>query len=47
MWGTEMNLSNARSREVLGIDYREMNQSIVDMVDSMIEKGLLEDKRTK
>jgi len=39
--------SNARSRDVLGLEYRAANDSFKEMVDSMIDQGLLEDRRPK
>ena len=30
---------NTASREVLGIEYRELNQSIVEMADAMVATG--------
>ena len=46
-WGVSYKISNARSREVLGIQYREAETSLKDMVESMIDIGLTEDKRTQ
>ena len=44
-WGREKNFNNTRSREVLGINYKPASQSLTEMVNSMIELGILEDKR--
>lgn len=44
-WGVEIVFNNSKSREVLGIDYRPMNKTVVDMVYSMFETKALQDKR--
>lgn len=47
MWGKSLILENQRSREVLGLDYKQSNNTIVAMAESMIESGLIKDKRKK
>ena len=44
-WGLELNASNTRSIEGLGIQYRPVKESVVDMVESMWATGALDDKR--
>ena len=47
-WGHELEFNNARSREVLGIEYStSSSQTLEDMCNSMIDFGILEDKRPK
>ena len=40
-WGMERTFDNTRSRNVLGIEYRDMNSTIKEMVESMINHGLI------
>ena len=47
MWGLEMSFENAQSKEVLGVQYGDMNKTIVEMTYSMFETGALRDERTK
>ena len=47
LWGHELRFNNPCSREVLGIDYRPIKDSLKEMVESMIDLGLLEERRTK
>ena len=44
-WGRELNISNERAKQVLGMTFRDPEESMEEMVTSMIEIGLLEDKR--
>ncbi len=44
-WGVEIRFNNTKSREVLGIDYRPMDKTVVEMVYSMFETKALQDKR--
>ena len=46
-WGVEAHVNNARSREVLGINYRTCNESLKDMGHSMLDLGLIRDRRPK
>jgi hypothetical protein len=46
-WGIELIGDNSESREVLGIKYRPLEATVVDMVHSMWQTGTLEDKRKK
>ena len=47
MWGKEYNLDNTRSKEILGIEYRPLEQSITTMVEGMIQMGTAVDKINK
>ena len=47
MWGLEMHVDNTRSKQVLQLSYRPPKESINEMVYSMIETGIIEDKRPK
>ena len=40
-WEKGMSWDNSRSREVLGIEYRDMNKAIVEMAYSLIELGVI------
>ena len=47
-WGDEKPYDNSQSREVLGIEYnKKVKDSLNEMAYSMIEAGLIEDKRKK
>lgn len=37
--GRELRVDNSRSRQVLGLEYRDVGQSIIDAIDDMIAKG--------
>jgi dihydroflavonol-4-reductase len=45
MWGINQHFDNSQSREVLGLEYGDINKSLVEMVYSMFETGALQDKR--
>jgi len=47
MWGKEIECDNSRSKEVLGFQYRQTSDSLREMGETMIAKGLTEDKRPK
>lgn len=47
MWGKEIECDNSRSKEVLGFEYRQTSDSLREMGETMISKGLTEDKRPK
>ena len=38
-WGRNIKLDNSRSKEVLGIEYRPVKDSLYDMIDSLIKAG--------
>ena len=47
-WGVEQKFNNTRSREVLGMSYDiKLETTLTNMVDSMIDLGLTEDRRPK
>eukprot|EP00347_Sterkiella_histriomuscorum_P002260 403368849 len=46
-WNKALNLDNRKSREILGIQYQNTRDTIVGMADSMIDSGLIKDKRKK
>ena len=45
MWGKNYEFNNDASTSVLGIEYRPANDSIFEMINSMIDAGWIEDKR--
>ena len=47
LWGRSMTMINDRSKKVLGMEYIPMKDTYVDMAESMIELGLIPDKRKK
>ena len=44
-WGRDLQVSNERSKTVLSINYRAAKDSLLEMAESMINHGLLEDRR--
>ena len=46
-WNIECKTDNKQSQEVLGVNYRPLETTVVDMVHSMWETGILVDKRKK
>lgn len=44
-WDWYKTFDNTRSKEILGIKYRPTQESLVDMAHSMINSGIIEDKR--
>lgn len=44
-WGKTITLDNQRSREVLGIHYHQAKETVEQMAISMIENGIIKDKR--
>ena len=46
-WGRELQVDNSASKEFLDLEYRPCRQSLNEMVYSMIELGMIEDKRPK
>jgi len=46
-WGREMAIDNSQSKDVLGIEYRPISDTMKEMVESMIAKGMIEDRMTK
>ena len=44
-WGQKMACNNQRSKDVLGIEYRPIEESMVEMAETMMDMGTIEDKR--
>lgn len=40
-------LQNQRSRDVLGIEYKDPKETVFLMAESMIDNGIIKDKRKK
>jgi hypothetical protein len=45
--GVVTTFDNSRSRAILGIEYGNINKSLVEMTYSMFETGALRDRRNK
>ena len=45
--GVVTSFDNTQSREILGIEYGDINKSLVEMTYSMFETGALRDRRKK
>ena len=43
MWGLELSFDNSQSRDVLGVQYGDMNKTIVETTYSMFATGALRD----
>ena len=46
-WGKDINLDNTQSREILKIEYRYTDESIVAMAEALYEFGQLQRKKAK
>lgn len=46
-WDKEQRLSNKKSIDLLGLQYRNHRETIVDMGENFIEVGIVKDKRKK
>ena len=46
-WGKDINLDNTQSREILKIEYRHTDESIVAMAEGLYEFGQLQRKKPK
>ena len=44
-WDKEQRLSNKRSIDLLGMQYTDHKQTIIDMAENFIDIGLIKDKR--
>ena len=44
-WGNIVNVDSTKSREVLGLEYRDTKKSIVEMAHNLIDQGYIEDLR--
>ena len=47
LWDVETHIDNTRSKDILNIEYRPVEETLFSMVDSMIELGQIPDKRPK
>ena len=47
IYGREFYFQNTLSKELLGINYRLIDKSLSEMINQMIEKGWIPDKRPK
>ena len=45
MWGKSLVLENKKSKEILGIEYEQPKFTVCGMAESMIQSGLIKDKR--
>ena len=46
-WGLNKTFDTSQTKEVLGINFIPMQQSVVDMGNTLIETGYIEDKKNK
>lgn len=46
-WGKQLQMENGRSKEVLQIKYRDIVETLREGAESMIDAGLIADKRKK
>ncbi|CDW84060.1 nad-dependent epimerase dehydratase [Stylonychia lemnae] len=46
-WGKTLNLKNQKSKDILGIDYIFPQKSVIDMAQSMIDSGIIQNKIKK
>ena len=44
VWGVRWGVDNSRSKE-LGVEYRPVEESLYDMVESLIKQGYIPEKR--
>lgn len=44
-WGKEITMDNSDTKEVLGVEFIPFEKTIIEMADSLIEKGYIPDKR--
>ena len=47
LWGMQQSFDNSKTREVLGIQFRDIKQSVIEMSVTLIETGYVPDKRKK
>jgi len=47
MWGRDSNLDHSQAEKVLGIEFQSVTQGIYDMIYSLIDAGIIPDKRKK
>ena len=46
-WNVNYDFDNTKSKEVLGIEYRPIEDTVVEMSEQMIKLGLIKDKINK
>lgn len=46
-WDKEQILNNRLSQELLGMGYRDPSESLIEMGESLINLGIIKDKRIK
>ena len=44
-WNVRCHINVDRTKELLGMEFRPVNESLVDMANSLIDLGIVEDKR--
>lgn len=44
-WGVTRNVDNSKAKLLLGMDYKNTKDSMIEMGYSLIDQGFLEDKR--
>ena len=47
MWEKVYKIDNSRSKEILGIKYYEISDTLVSMAEALINNGVLPDNRSK
>jgi dihydroflavonol-4-reductase len=47
IWEKKFNISHAKSEKLLGIEYLDIKETLIDMAEKMIEDGLIPDNRKK
>ena len=47
IWGIENKYSNERSKRILGIEYIDIRQSLIEGAYTMIEQGVIPDRRPR
>ena len=46
-WGKELKLKNENSKTILGVQYHDLESSVIGITESMLASGLIQDKRKK
>lgn len=47
MWGKNINVDNTKSKTILGVQYHEGRESILEMAKCMIQYGVIPEKKKK
>ena len=45
LWEQTYEIDNTRAQTILGINFRELDETLVDMAEAMIALGLIPEKR--